>query len=194
MKTTYVTLKQGEALKKLKFEPNIAEGNNKAFGKKSPYNKLGDEVNWTTGHFYCWKPTLDYACKWLRENFDVHVSAHPSYNRYGVIYMCTVFFIHKDRVYNNLLKDERITIDFEPPQIFETHELALSAGFDYAIKEIYKHKIKIISDKEKEETLKKIDKLKKDEKKRLDKMLGNLKILKNVKQKLFKQINSNKKN
>ena len=181
METTYVTLKQGEVLKKLKFEPNIAEGNNKAFGKKSPYNKKGDEVNWTTKHFLCWKPTLDYACKWLRENFDIHVTPHPTYNAYGAIYMCTVFYIHKDRVYNEMLKDEKITIDFTPPQIFDTHELAQSAGLNYALKIISSKKIKFITDKEKEIRLKEVEKQKAEHQKVLDKSLENMKKIKPVK-------------
>jgi hypothetical protein len=179
MKTIYVTLKQALNLKKLKFDGDnlIREGIAKAYGKKSPYNEKGDEVNWTTKHFLCWKPTLDYACKWLRENFDIHVIPHATYNRYGAIYLCTVFYIHNDRVHNEMLKDKKITIDFTPPQIFDTYELAQSEGLDYALKVISENKIKLITKKEKEKRLKKIDKLKKEEKERLDNSLKNLKIV-----------------
>jgi len=174
MQTTYVTLKQGEALKKLKFEPHIAEGNNRAYGKK------GQEENWTTKHFHCWKPSLDYACKWLRENFDVHVMPHASYNMYGVIYMCTVFYIHKDRIHNELLKDKPLTIDCIPPQIFDTYELAQSAGFDEALNVISKNKIKFITEKEKEKRRKKIEEQKAEHQKMLDKSLENIKKIKPV--------------
>jgi len=173
MKTTYVTLKQALSLKKLKFdgEQLIREGIAKAYGKN------GEEVNWTTKLFHCWKPSLDYACRFLRENYDVHVSPYTAYNTYGVIYMCTVFCIHKNRVHNNLLKEEPITIDFAPPQIFDTYELAQSAGLDFAIKFISEKKIKFMTEQDKEKRRKKIEKVKKEHQKVLDKSLENTKKL-----------------
>ena len=183
MKTTYVTLEQAEHLHKLKIDCTelITEGNAKAYGKK------GEDVNFTTKQFHCWKPTLDYACKWLRENFNVHVTPHATWNMYGTIYMCTIFFIHKDKIHNILMKDEPLTIDCVPPQIFDTYELAQSAGFDYAIKLIAENKIKKFSEEEKEERLERIEKLKKEEKKRLDKALANIKD-----SKIFKKIKPKK--
>lgn len=182
METTYVTLKQGEALKKLKFDADdlIKEGNAKAYGKD------GSDVNWTTTLFHCWKPSLDLACKFLRERYDMHVTPHANYNAYGVIYFCTVFYIHKDRVYNEMLKDKPLTIDCTPPQIFDTYEQAQSAGFDNALKIISSKKIKFITDKEKEIRLKKVEKQKAEHQKMLDKSLENTK-------KLFKGKNNIKK-
>ncbi len=124
---------------------------------------------------FLWQPPLEYACMWLRENFDIHVTPHPTYNKYGAIYLCTVFYIHKDRVHNEMLRDKKITIDFTPPQIFDTYELAQSAGLDYALKVISKSKIKIITKEEKEKRLKEIEKQKKEEQIRLDKSLENTK-------------------
>lgn len=179
MKTTYVTLKQAEQLKKLKFDGDdlIKEGTDIA------YDKNGKQVNWTTKHFHCWKPSLEYACRFLREDYDVHVCPHTAYNAYGVIYMCTVFFIHKNKVNNILMKDEPITIDYTPPQIFDTYELAQSAGFDYAVKLIREKKIKFMTEKDKEKRRKKIEKVKKEHQKVLDKSLENTKKLFNNKNK-----------
>lgn len=171
MKTTYVTLEQAKQLKKLKINctPLIEEGVAKAYGKD------GKDVNWTTKLFHCWKPSLDYACKWLRENFDIHVTPHANYNAYGIVYFCTVFYINKERVYNEMLKDEPLTIDFTPPQIFDTYEQAKSAGLDYALKVINDKKIKIITKAEKQKRLKKIEKQKAEHQKVLDKSLKNTK-------------------
>jgi hypothetical protein len=183
MKTTYVTLQQAEHLHKLKIDCTelITEGNAKAYDKK------GNDVNFTTKQFHCWKPTLDYACKWLREYFDIHVTPNVNYNAYGAIYMCTVFYIKDNHIHNDLLKDEPLTIDYTPPQIFDTYELAQSAGFDYAIKLIAENKINKFSEREKEERLKRVEKLKKEEKKRLDKALANIKD-----SKIFKKIKPKK--
>lgn len=179
MATKYVTLKQAEQLNKLNIDCTtlIQEGTAKAYGKK------GDEVNWTTKHFHVWKPTLEYACWWLRENFDLHITPNVTHNAYGAIYMCTVFCITDKHIYNDLLKDEPLTIDYTPPQIFDTYELAQHAGFDYAIKLISEKKLKKFSDKEKESRLKRVDKLKKEHKDRLDKALGNIE-----NQKVFKKL------
>ncbi len=173
MKTSYVTLKQAEQLKKLKMNctPLIEEGIAKAYGKK------GDDVNWTTGHFHCWKPSFDYTCKWLRENFDIHITPNATYNKYGAIYMCTVFYIHNDRVYIETLKDKPLTIDCVPPKIFDTYELAQSAGLDYTLKLISKNKFKIITKVEKEKRLRKIEKYKKEDKQRSETFLKNLRIV-----------------
>lgn len=173
MKTTYVTLEQAKQLKKLKIDCNtlIEEGIAKAYGKN------GEDVNWTTKHFHVWKPSLEYACKFLRERYDVHVTPHANYNAYGVIYFCTMFYIHKDRIYNDMLRDEPLTIDFTPPQIFDTYEQAMSAGLDFAIKTINDKKIVFITDKEKEKRLKKTEKQKAEHQKMLDKSLDNAKNL-----------------
>ena len=173
MKKEYVTLKQAESLKRLGFDGDslVIEGNAKAYGKN------GEDVNWTTKLFHCWKPSLDDACKWLRDNFDMHVTPYASYNKYGTIYLCTIFFIHKDRVYNEMMKDKPLTIDCIPPQIFDTYELAQSAGLDEALKLIFKHKIKIITEAQKKSRAKKIENQKKEHQKFLDKSLENAKNL-----------------
>lgn len=167
MKTTYVTLEQAKQLKKLKINctPLIEEGCAKAYGKK------GEDVNWTTKHFHVWKPSLDYACKFLREDYDIHISPYPSYNAYGVIYMCSIICIHKNKVYNNLLKEEPLTIDYAPPQIFDTYEQAQSAGLDFAFKFITKHKVKFMTEKDKEARRRKVEKVKKMNQRVLDKSL-----------------------
>lgn len=180
METTYVTLEQALKLKKLKFDGDdlVREGNAKAYGKN------GSEVNWTTKLFHCWKPSLDYACKFLRERYDIHVTPHVNYNAYGIIYLCTVFYIHKDRVYNVMLKEEPLTIDFAPPQVFDTHEQAQSAGLDFCLKIISKKKINFITDKEKEKRFNQVQKQKAEYKKTLDKSLDNIKkLFKNKKKK-----------
>lgn len=173
MNTTYATFEQAKKLKKLKLDGDelVREGIAKAYGKD------GSDVNWTTTHFHAWKPSLEYACKFLRERYDVHVTPHANYNAYGVIYFCTVFYIHKNRIYNEMLKDEPLTIDCIPPKIFDTYEQAKSAGLDFAIKTINDKKIAFITDKEKEKRLKKTEKQKAEHQKMLDKSLDNAKNL-----------------
>lgn len=166
MKATETNIKQAKQLKKL----GIGIGSNDHLA-----NTVARAVK------FLWQPPLEYVCRWLRENFDIHVTPHPTYNAYGVIYMCTVFYIHKDRVHNDMLKDKPLTIDCTPPQIFDTYELAQSAGIDEALKIISKNKIKFITEKEKEKRIKKVQKQKAEHQKILDKSLENLKKFKEIK-------------
>ncbi len=62
----YVTLAQGEALHKLEFEPDLSE-------YQKAYGKNGEEVNWTTKDFHCWKPTVSTALKWIRDNYSIYI-------------------------------------------------------------------------------------------------------------------------
>ena len=113
-----VTQEQAISLKKLGFDFKCELGYPE---------KKGNTVK------YLPKPTVNLALKWLRDKKGMHVSAHPTYNSEGILYMCTVFYVKDKYINNKLLQEEPLTIDYTPPKIFKDFEEAQSAGLDEVI-------------------------------------------------------------
>lgn len=56
-----VTFEQAQKLQKLGFDWMCG----------AAYDKNGNDVNWTTKHFFCWRPTVQLALKFLRKRFQI---------------------------------------------------------------------------------------------------------------------------
>ncbi len=77
-------------------------------------------------------PPTALALKWLRDEKKIDVNVLPNCNANGRIYFCQVIIFHADKIEVKKLTDPS-PIPSVPMTIYETHEIAESAGLDYAI-------------------------------------------------------------
>ena len=127
-----VTKEQAIKLKEIGFDEQCGSMWGEYDGYEGLHQRI-DNNNRYNGDKLFSAPTMSFALAWLRKVKEMHISAHPSYNADGIIYMCTVFFIEKETVNNILLKDEPLTVDYTPPQIFNNYDDANSAGLNYIL-------------------------------------------------------------
>jgi len=86
------------------------------------FDKYGSETNWTTKHFFCWRPTQTRLNRWMREVHKLHVDISPGDEKnFGVIY-------------GTIGDSEWVRGEDGDPIFFETYELAMEAGLKENLK------------------------------------------------------------
>ena len=66
MEKIFVDYEISKMLKELGFDLGITD-------VSKAYDKNGDEVNWTTKHFYCWKPLWQQVEEWLWDKHKIYI-------------------------------------------------------------------------------------------------------------------------
>ncbi|MEK6880697.1 MAG: hypothetical protein AABY22_13855 [Nanoarchaeota archaeon] len=69
MKNLFVDCETSKMLKELEFDLEITD-------VLGAYDKNGNDVNWTTKHFYCWKPLLQQVEQWIFDKHKIHISVN----------------------------------------------------------------------------------------------------------------------
>lgn len=137
MKEHYVSYEQSQALKRLGF----AEGTTHYYVKfredgelKFWHNSEPDNHNARVSHNdVCSAPRLDQAQAWLREVKDVVVIAEPDWDEE---IQCLSDYLTGKWYFTVWKEGNRIRCNFDPSKedeelwLFDTYELALSAGID----------------------------------------------------------------
>lgn len=125
-----VSFEQAKKLKKLGFDWNCS----------SAYDKNGNNLNWTTKDFYCWKPTIQLALRFMRKRYGIF---HNKYTRswgdktFGFSISHSV--LHEDIIMcdlstkNDKEDDGIISFDFD-----EAESIALNYAIRYALKKMVK--------------------------------------------------------
>ncbi len=77
----YCNFKQSEKLRQLGYDvyDEIYLDINKA------YDKHGNDINWTTKHFYCWKPPISLALQYIRNYHKIYLVIFPQPNKDSII-------------------------------------------------------------------------------------------------------------
>lgn len=88
-----VTFEQANRLRTIGFDWNC----DKAFDEN------GEEVNWTTKQFYCWKPTIALAFKFFKDRFGIIPSFHGRHmGENGVAYSVAYILVKTASPYSDL--------------------------------------------------------------------------------------------
>jgi hypothetical protein len=123
-----VTFEQAQKLKNLGFDWNCGLA----------FDKDGNEVNWTTKQFYCWKPTVQLALKFIRKRFGINHDIYTrSWDKKVFGYSISFSILSKDLIMCDLScdsdKEEDGIVSFD-------YDEASSIALDYAIRYLLKNK------------------------------------------------------
>lgn len=123
-----VTFEQAKGLKDLGFDWNCG----------SAYDEYGNSVNWTTKRFFCWKPTVALALRFLRKRYGMFHSLYiRSFDKNLFGFSVSHGMIHQD-LYNcdftekgDEEEDGIVSFDYD-----EAESVALNYAIRYLLKDI----------------------------------------------------------